>query len=200
MPSSSVSTWLQLAASGDSLAAQRLWERYIHRLVRLAATELGKSSKRLADEEDLALVVFHEFLRKAREGIYPRLHGRDDFWQIIVQITHRRAIDQSRRARAYDRHVVKNLTATSSNENDSKEWGPCVSPEVSPEDAVAFADQMVHLFSRLSSEELRRVVQLRLAGMTDPEIAAELCCSLRTVERRFRQIRLEWGDIGMADE
>jgi hypothetical protein len=90
MDSSSVTTWLYGAAAGDSLSAQKLWERYLDRLVGLAADRLRNSPKRLADEEDLALRVFDEFLRKARQGIYPRLASREDFWQIVVQIAERR--------------------------------------------------------------------------------------------------------------
>jgi RNA polymerase sigma factor (sigma-70 family) len=197
MDSSSVTTWLYNAAKGDSLSAQRLWERYLDRFIGLAAYRLRNSPKRLADEEDLVLTVFDEFLRKARQGIYPRLESREDFWQIVVQITERRAIDQRRRARAYEQHVsgesVLGLTDNSS-QSDSPPLNLATSIEPSPDEAVAFAEELAMLLSRLPTDELRSVVQCRLAGMTDNEIAQRLRCSLRTVERRLNQIRRAWAD------
>jgi RNA polymerase sigma factor (sigma-70 family) len=203
MDSSSVTTWLYGAAAGDSLSAQKLWERYLDRLVGLAADRLRNSPKRLADEEDLALRVFDEFLRKARQGIYPRLASREDFWQIVVQIAERRAIDQIRRARAYE-HRVAGESVLGAPDHASQDGSPALdrvtSIETSPEEAVAFAEQFRMLLGRLETDELRTVVQYRLSGMTDNEIAQRLGCSLRTVERRLHQIRQAWALLMPPDE
>jgi hypothetical protein len=58
MPSNSVSCWLEGLKEGDSDAAGALWERYCERLVRLARRKLRQSSRRVADEEDIALSAF----------------------------------------------------------------------------------------------------------------------------------------------
>ncbi len=203
MHPSSVTTWLRDAAEGDSLSAQRIWERYLDRLIGLSADRLRNGPKRLADEEDLALAVFEEFLRKARQGIYPRLESRYDFWQIVVQITERRAIDQLRRAWAYERRVTGESAMGMM--DDSKQsvlphLDGATSIEVSPDEAAAFAEEFAMLLSRLETDELRTVVQCRLAGMTDNEIAQRLRCSLRTVERRLNQIRRAWAELIPPDE
>ena len=158
MHSSSVTTWLYNAAAGDSLSAQRLWERYLDRLIPLATDRLRNSPKHLADEEDLALAVFDEFLRKAQQGVYPRLESRDDFWQIVVQITERRAIDQLRRARTYERHVAgESVLGFDGNRSrgDLRGRNCEIAPAVSPADAAAFAEQFPCLLPRLQTDELR---------------------------------------------
>jgi RNA polymerase sigma factor (sigma-70 family) len=203
MDSSSVSTWLYNAAEGDQRSAQRLWERYLDRLIGLSADRLRSCPKRLADEEDLALNVFDEFLRKARQGIYPRLESRDDFWQIVVQITQRRAIDQYRRARAYERRVSGESVLGApdhTSQNDSPALNLVTSTEVSPDEAASFNEQFKIMLAQLETDELRSVAQCRLAGLTDNEIAQRLRCSLRTVERRLNQIRQAWADLLPPDK
>jgi RNA polymerase sigma factor (sigma-70 family) len=175
----------------------------LDRLVRLAGDRLRNSPKRLADEEDLALAVFDEFLRKARRGIYPRLESRTDLWQVLVQITERRAIDQLRRARAYERRVSGESVlglVDGSDQGQAPGLDRISSVEVSPDDAAAFAEEVALLLARLDSDELRTIVQYRLAGMKDNEIAQKLRCSLRTVERRLKQIRDAWADQLPPDE
>ena len=48
--SESVTEWLQNLKQGDSIAAQKLWQRYIERLVRLARKHLRTMPRRMADE------------------------------------------------------------------------------------------------------------------------------------------------------
>src|SRR5207249_5229718 len=88
----SVSHWLSLLQSdGDAAAAQRLWERYFHRLVGLARDKLQGQPRRAADEEDVALSAFASFCRGAEEGRFPQLHDRDNIWRLLVTITARKA-------------------------------------------------------------------------------------------------------------
>ena len=56
---------------------------------------------------------------------------------------------------------------------------------------VAFADQMEKLLSMLSDEE-RSLVQLKLDGHKQEEIAEQLGCSERTVRRLLSRVRAHW--------
>ena len=47
-PTDSVTQWLGRLKDGDQIAAQKLWERYFHRLVGLARTRLQGAIKRSA--------------------------------------------------------------------------------------------------------------------------------------------------------
>src|SRR6516225_7429129 len=92
MPSGgSVTNWLKQLEAGDSVAAQRLWERYFRRLVGLARKKIQGAGYASRDEEDVALSAFDSFCRGAEAGRFPRLDDRDDLWQLLVTITARKA-------------------------------------------------------------------------------------------------------------
>src|SRR4029077_9358130 len=92
-PGNSVTHWIRALKRGDQSAAQGLWEAYFRRLVGLAHARLRDTSRRVADEEDVALSAFDSFCRGAQAGRFPRLDDRNDLWQILVLITVRKAID-----------------------------------------------------------------------------------------------------------
>ena len=54
----SITRCIQALKEGDQAAAQRIWESYISRLIRLARARLHDSPRRAADEEDVALSAF----------------------------------------------------------------------------------------------------------------------------------------------
>ena len=54
-----VSQWIGQLPLGDELAAQKIWDLYYQKLVRVARKKLGDSAHPAADEEDVALSAFH---------------------------------------------------------------------------------------------------------------------------------------------
>lgn len=98
-----VSRWIHELTDGDAEAAQRLWQHYCDRLIRLASRRLGNAHRAVADEEDVALSAFNSFLRGAAAGRFPRLEDRDDLWRLLVTITARKALAQRRRQRTKKR-------------------------------------------------------------------------------------------------
>ena len=93
----SVTNWIAQLKAGKLQASQQLWERYVDRLVRLARKKLGRTPRRAADEEDVVISAFDGFLRGVAESRFPQLDDRDDFWQVLVMLTDRRAVDHRRR-------------------------------------------------------------------------------------------------------
>ena len=61
----SISQWIAGAKVGDSAALNAIWEVYYPKLVRLARGRLNERSRRVADEEDIAVSVFESFFRAA---------------------------------------------------------------------------------------------------------------------------------------
>ena len=184
-PDQSVTHWLNLRQSeGDAAAAQRLWERYFHRLVGLARTKLQGQPRRAADEEDVALSAFDSFCRGAEAGRFPRLADRDDLWRLLVVITARKAL-----------HLARD-------ERRQKRGGEALSPpraleqvvgqEPTPEFAAQVADECRRLLDSLGDEGLRSLAVWKMEGYTNDEIADRLGCASRTVERKLRLIRLSW--------
>ena len=61
--SASVTEWLENLKDGDSQAAQKLWERYLQGLLRLARRKLGPRRSHVADEDDVVAETFVDFFR-----------------------------------------------------------------------------------------------------------------------------------------
>ena len=95
--SPSVTEWIGQVKAGDRAAAQKLWERYCARLVRLARAKLPAGRRRAADEEDVAFIAMDSFLRAAERGRFTNLHRRDSLWALLVTITVRKAWKLARR-------------------------------------------------------------------------------------------------------
>lgn len=65
--------------------------------------------------------------------------------------------------------------------------------EPTTEFAVEVADEMERLVRLLDDEALATVVQLKLGGYSNNDIAEKLGCSTRTVIRKLKRIREEWA-------
>ena len=148
-------------------------------LVNLARHKLGGASKKVADEEDVAIVAFEQFCRQAKAGRFPRLSDRDDLWQILIVITERRAIDLKRKRDA-------------TGESSGVAFADVASREPTPEFAAEMSDHLAALLKSLNDAQLEHVVMLKMAAHTNEEIAEDLGCSVRTVERKLAMIRKRW--------
>ena len=65
-----------------------------------------------------------------------------------------------------------------------------------PEFAALFADECRHRLDSLRDESLRRLALLKMEGYTNAEIAGQLNCGLRTVDRKLELIRKTWRAEG----
>lgn len=185
MPSEgSITRWIDQLQAGDLAAAQPLWERYFHLLVELAHRKLG-AKPRGADEEDVALSAFDSFCRGLQGGRFPDLGDRDNLWKLLVVLTARKACHLLR-----DEHRLKRGGGQSA--GTPRELEQLLSPEPSPEFAAELAENCQRLLGLLGDAELRAVALRKMEGYTTEEIAGQLNCAPRTVERKLRLIRGLW--------
>jgi DNA-directed RNA polymerase specialized sigma24 family protein len=199
----SVTQWIDRLKAGDPDAAQKLWERYFRRLVGLAKKKLRAAPRRAADEEDVALSAFDSFCRGAEQDRFPRLHDRLDLWQLLVLLTARKAFDLAQHERRQKRGGGGVLDeAALPGPAGSSAPGAALEQFEGPEPTPAFAAQVAEeygrLLDRLDSPDLRTVAMRKVEGYGNEEIAAQLGCGLRTVERRLRLIRSLWEQEGVA--
>jgi RNA polymerase sigma factor (sigma-70 family) len=178
-----VTDWIFQLKEANDLAAQKLWERYMTSLVNLARKKLGRYPRKVADEEDVAIIVFEEFIRCAKAGRFPRLNDRQDLWQILVMITDRRAIDLKRRP------------IGPSGESSGAILTDAIGKEPTPEFAHELVDLIDTLFAALADTTLQTVARLKMAAYSNAQIAEQLGCSERTVERKLNTIRERWNRI-----
>jgi DNA-directed RNA polymerase specialized sigma24 family protein len=145
----------------------------------------------MADEEDAALSAFDSFVRGAACGRYPQLDDRHDLWRLLVVITERKVIDQSRHERRQKRGSGRIRGRPGPVDADQ----PLVSvagAEPTPEFAALVADECRRLLTGLRDDVLRTIALLRMEGYQNDEIARRFGCSLRTISRKLELIREAW--------
>jgi DNA-directed RNA polymerase specialized sigma24 family protein len=199
----SVSYWIEQLKAGESLAAQKLWEGYFERLVRLARARLRGAPRRAADEEDVALSAFDSFCRGAERGRFPQLTDRDDLWRLLVTLTERKAIGLVRHERRQKRGggaVLGEGDVAADDRTSAPDTGigQVAGREPTPEFAALVAEECARLLDGLGDNELRSIAVWKLEGDTTEEIAARLGRAPRTVERKLRMIRSLWAQEGAA--
>ena len=201
--STSVTQWIDRLRAGDPDAAQKLWERYFRRLVGLARKKLRAAPRRAADEEDVALSAFDSFCRGVEKDRFPQLNDRLDLWQLLVLLTARKASDLAQHERRQKRGggtVLDEAALPSPADSSAREAAldQIEGPEPTPAFAAQVAEECRRLLERLDSPELRDVALRKVEGYGNEEIAAQLGCGLRTVERRLRLIRSIWEQEGAS--
>lgn len=189
-PSHSITRCIDLLKRGDRAAAEKLWDSYMHRLVALARARLGGTSRRAADEEDVALSAFDSFYRRAECGQFASLTDRDDLWRILVMITERKAIDLMRREGRKSRGEGR---VGSLSELERHGAGEVADRGPTPEFAAQVVDEFRVLLRRLGDDSLRNVALAKMEGYTNKQIAERLGCIEQTVERKLRSIRKIWS-------
>jgi len=203
--SHSVTRWLEELKAGDSVAAQKLWERYFDQLVRLARGKLRGARRRAEDEEDVALNALNSFFGGAAAGRFPDLHDRHGLWPLLVAITARKAIKlrqhENRKKRGGGKvHGDSFFAGSKKKFGEPAGWEQVIGHEPTPSFAWQMADACHCLLEQLPDEALRQVALWKLEGYSNAEIAAKLGCIERTVERKLARIRRIWGKVGAYAE
>jgi RNA polymerase sigma factor (sigma-70 family) len=191
---SSVTHWITELRGGDAEAAQRLWERYFHRLVGLARGHLGLATRGGADSEDVAQSVFKSLCIRAELGQYQHVTDRDNFWTLLVAMTIYKSRDLLRRERSLKRgggRVLSEASLTQDNESPAP-LDEVIGSDPTPDFVVQVAEECEALLSQLNENE-RQTAELKLQGYSNEEIAKQMGCAVRTVERRLGAIRRAWG-------
>ena len=198
----SVTAWIDDLKQGDNTAAQKIWDRYFNRLSKVAARKLGNASKRIADEEDVAVDVFQSLCTGAAEGRFTKLGNRDDLWRLLVAISGMKAVDQIRKQTSQKRgggdvrgnSIVANVDRSGLGAGFDR----FMDAEPTPEFLIVMQEQQQELFGRLSDDVQREIAHLRFEGYSNQEIADRFGIAIRSVERKLKLIRNNWSEL-LAD-
>jgi pSer/pThr/pTyr-binding forkhead associated (FHA) protein len=200
----SVTFHLNAMKAGDESSVKEIWARCFSIIAKVAQQQMQGANKRVADEEDIAASVFESLFFGAVGGKFPGVNDRDSLWRLIVVMTRRKAADYI----AHENRLKRGgglVRGDSIGPGDpSTDSGPSVfdnfvSEQPTPENIAIVEEQTAHLLSLLQDDEHREVALLRLQGMTNAEIATQLSSSVRTVERRVKQIRVAWEHATTTD-
>ena len=176
---------LVVAAQGDPAAFAPLYDRYFDPVYRYCYRRLGHAE----DAADAAAVVFARVL-----AALPRYRD-GSFRSWLFAIAHNVVVDGHR---ARGRRSEAPLDEIVFVVDDSR--------DASPEEMAMAAEMRRTLLGALGqlSDDQRRIVELRLAGLTGPEIAAVLDRSVGAVKiaqhRAYARLRLILAPTGTNDD
>ena len=192
----SVSAWVKNLQDESKVdrAQYELLGRYYKRLSRIARAKLDGLPRRVADEEDAVVGAFHCFFEGVQEGRFPDLDDRSDLWNVLTTIAVRKVCRQIERETAAKRGGGQ-VRGESVFADQSGLGLENVARERSDDELrLEFEDTWRNYIDGLPSDELRRIIELRLVGFTNMEIANKLQIPLRTVQRRIQTTRSLWDE------
>jgi RNA polymerase sigma factor (sigma-70 family) len=189
-------SWLDGLKAGHSAAAERLWQAYHAKLIRVARARLRGAPRRAADEEDIVISAFDSFYRAVKEKRFQRLDDHRDLWQLLVMITARKAINQrkhlARKKRGAGR--VRGESTLANGSRIDRGLDQIVGKDPTPQFAAQVVEEFRRLLDCFDDDTVRLVAYWKFEGRTNTEIADHLDCSLRSVERKLRLIRARLAD------
>ncbi len=203
----SVTTWLGQLHCGQEDALTKLHGRYWPWLVRLARKKLHGIRLHEADEEDVAQQAFLSFYRRFKAGGVPQLTNRHDFLALLSTIVACKAINQVQRELGVKKRgggILQGESAITPNA-DGAACGASIeqlADSVQSPFEIIVLQENYECFVEKLPDNLREFGVLYLAGCTQKEIAEQLKCGLRTVERKLALLFVRWQEMAqrVADE
>jgi RNA polymerase sigma factor (sigma-70 family) len=176
------------------VAARLVWGRYFQELLALARCHLSARIRSREDEEDVLQSMYKSFCIRQRRGDFD-LANRDELWNLLVRITLRKARNAATRHRQGKRDIRRE-EAEAADRSGQDMPGTILdridSDGPTPAEAALLNEALERRFQMLKDPDLRQIALWKLEGYTNAEIAAQLECTLRTVERKLERIRAYW--------
>ncbi len=197
-----ITVWIDGLRNSDDSAALRIWNHFSLRLLELARTRLAPKTKRAYDEEDAVQSMFRSVCLGFAGGRFPDLQDRDSLWRLMLVITCQKISNRHRFDHQQRRDVRLTLTDSVFYNADSiavTAESNLVSTEPAPEFVAEFVETCEKLFAEFDDPVLEKITTLRMEGFSDSEIATQLDCSRRTVQRRLEIIRRKLASLQPTD-
>jgi RNA polymerase sigma factor (sigma-70 family) len=173
--------------AGDSTAVRTFWNEYGALLHDVAERRLAVALRRRVGAEDVVQSVCRTFLRRVQGGELV-LEDAERLWHLLCAIAVAKAREQARYHGRDKRNVYAQVGL------EPADGGvELVAALPSPESA-AIAAQIEEAIDGLDEEE-RQIVLLKIADLTNDEIARKLGCSERTVRRLIQKVREQLADL-----
>jgi DNA-directed RNA polymerase specialized sigma24 family protein len=177
-------------------AARLVWGRYFQELLALARNHLSARIRSREDEEDVLQSMYKSFCIRQRRGDFD-LANRDELWNLLVRITLRKARNTANRhlqgKRDVRREDVGPMADRSGGEPARTILDQIDSDGPTPAEAALLNEALERRFQRLKDPCLNQIAVWKLEGYTNSEIAEQLQCTLRTIERKLERIRAYWA-------
>jgi DNA-directed RNA polymerase specialized sigma24 family protein len=183
-PDSQIRPLISLVRSGDQDAAEVVFDRYAQQLARLAERHLSRRVAQRVDGDDVTQSVFRTFFRRTEDGEF-QIRSSDQLWKLLVTITIRKAQMQGRRHGAGKRDAT--LEA-----NDSVALLAAMGREPGPDEARILDDEIERVLRTVPDHQrdlYRQVLELKLAGHSNREVAGQLNLQPRYIDRMIERLQ-----------
>ncbi|MDR2757294.1 MAG: hypothetical protein LBC20_16470 [Planctomycetaceae bacterium] len=180
---------------------EQFWNLHFSQLTALARRKMSQVNKRVSDEEDIAISAIHSFYTGLAEQRFHTIQGNNELWKILATIVCRKISKQQRGQFTQKRGsglirgesiFVAGPAATADNKNKQSGFGNVAGNTAQPYFEIEFLDTCEKLYNILDDETMRNIARLIMEGFTIDEIAEELGCVRRTIERKLKKIRDKW--------
>ena len=166
-------------------AMERIQRKFYDGLVRYARSKLRTRTVDTADAHDVALSALMSFIGHAEKGEFRTLDNREHVRKLLFTIAFRKAM----------RVVERKSAATNGGNHVRCSWpsgdipgvdGKLVLDEIILQESL---EQVRNLVQKIPDVKARTVAILFLEDRTLEEMAGQLSCATRTIERKLRLIR-----------
>lgn len=157
----------------------------------MARATVGRLPQQVTDVDDAVQSAFISFWRQAESGEFGENLNRDNLWNLLATITVRKAQKQARRERSKKRGGGNVVGEQQMARGDSDYVRLDQLARVVP---TSDYDLVCEEFLSQLDEELRAIVVLRLLGHSTEEIARELGCTQRKIQRKLQLVQLKWQE------
>ena len=183
-----------LMRGGDQNAAREIVERYFDRLLVLARRRISQRLSSRVDPEDIVQSVFRTFFVRVKEGQFV-FDEQDDLCKLLMRITLHKTLRQVAFHKAAKRDP--NLE-TNQGDHHRELLLSVLDKGPSAEASVAFLDQLEHFLGQLDLQT-RQILEMRLQGYSNDEIAKELNIYDRKIRRAVERVRDVAREEGIGD-
>lgn len=169
---------------GDESAAALVFAKYAEQLARLAEQHLSRRVARRVDGADVVQSVFRSFFQRVERGAF-QINSSAQLWKLLVRITLMKAAAVGRwhttgkrdvRLEDSDSLLLDAATAGGPNADDARNL----------DEAIGRALEVLPVNQR---EQYRHLLELKLAGYSNSEVADQLKIARRTVERMLNRLQ-----------
>jgi RNA polymerase sigma factor (sigma-70 family) len=179
--------------AGDERAAKELFDTYVDRLMALARRRISQRLASRVDPEDIVQSVFRTFFGRVKAGKF-QFQDQDDLCKLLVRIT----INKTMRQVDFHTAAKRNPGQETRQSDEAYDHLPeLLAGEPSPEVTVAFLDQLEHFLGELRPQE-RQILEMRMQGYSNEEIAAKLDIYDRKIRRVMEHIREVAEEEGLS--
>lgn len=172
--------------SGDQAAATQVFQRFAHRLVGLARSRLAPRVRSKIDPEDIVQSVFRSFFRRHADDEV-QLDNAEALWALLALIAVRKCGHKVRHFYAECRDARREMAPAPASAEVSRFW-EAIAEDPTPQQAVMLTETVGEVMGQMD-ERKREIFSLSLQGYKPDEIAQQLNCSDRTVQRALERVR-----------